>query len=331
MMLVVMAHCSYFYCYDPFWPIKAEQGSDVVNAFCNILSYCHVAIFVFISGFLFNLKISKAPISSLQLIKSKFKSFIVPWFFYGVFWLVPVATFFNIPSFGREKDASLMAGYYSMITGQFTDVAWFLLMLFWVTLVWIILRNFLLRDRLLISVPVALTLFLGAHYGLADINYYKLSQIDMFLLIFYLGAETYHFIDELEGLKASQTLAFGVGLLLVQAVGAQFAASDFYLGVLVRIIAAYSFLLLGITINKLGFIEKIAAANWYKWCTIHNMDVYLFQVPWFYLGFDLLYPVVGTNPYLCIAGNFIVTFVMIGVVSRFLTEGKKCVKRYCNV
>lgn len=324
MILVVLAHCSFFYGYDPFWIIKAEKGSDLVDMYCNVLSYCPVAVFVFISGFLFNLKLSKGPISCYQLIKSKFKSFIVPWFFFGVFWLVPLYTFFNIPGFGRDKDDSLMAGYCSMLTGQFSDVAWFLLMLFWVTLIWIIFKSLLVKEKILLSIPVALSLFLGAHYGLADINYYKLSQIDMFLVIFYLGAETFHFIGDLEKLNAKQALAIGTGLLLVQAVGGQFISINFYYGVFIRIVAAYSFLFLGIALNKLGFVEKIAATNWYKWCLAHNMDIYLYQVPWIYLCFDLIYPIVGAYPCLCIMGNFILTFVMIGIVCQILTEVKKC-------
>lgn len=328
MILVVLAHCSFFYGYDPFWIIKAEKGSYLIDWYCNVLSYCPVAVFVFISGFLFNLKISKGHISSLQLIKSKFQSFIVPWFFFGVFWLVPLYTFFNIQGFGREKDASLRAGYYSMLTGQFADVAWFLLMLFWVTLVWIVCKGFLGREKMLISAPVALGLFLGAHYGLADINYYKLSQVDVFLLIFYLGAETYHFIDNLESLKTKLVLAIGAGLFLVQAVGGQFLGVNFYFGVVIRIIAAYSFLFLGIALNQVGFVETVSITNWYKWCLRHNMDIYLFQVPWFYLGFELLYPIVGAYPCLCIAGNFVLTFIMIGLVCQALTAVRNFMKSY---
>ena len=70
---------------------------------------------------------------------------------YGLFQRIP---FFDIPSFGRDKGTSLLDGYKAMALEKFSDMAWFLLMLFWVTLIWILLQVLLRKRNLILLIRI---------------------------------------------------------------------------------------------------------------------------------------------------------------------------------
>ena len=144
MFLVIAAHCTLFFSGNQFWPIRSEQENVILRWFCNLLVAASIPIFVFSSGFLIPLSLHKSNISITGLIRKKAFRLLIPYYIYGALWLVPTYTLFDIPSYGRAERTSLLNGYIAMALGKFSDVAWFLMMLFWVTLIWLLIYRFLM-------------------------------------------------------------------------------------------------------------------------------------------------------------------------------------------
>ena len=195
MFLIIVAHCTLFFSGNEFWFIKAEQESIVLRWISKFVVLSVVPIFTFASGFLLQLSLQKNKGSIVDLIRKKAVHLCIPYFIYGILWLVPTYTFFDIPSFGRDKGASLIDGYKAMALGQFSDVAWFLLMLFWVTLIWILLKELLKKENLIYGAMVSAVLYFVVHFYLGQIDYYKISQIDIYIIVFFVGAAFFYVSD----------------------------------------------------------------------------------------------------------------------------------------
>lgn len=322
MVSVVLAHCMFFYASNPFWPMSAEVGSNVAKFLTNFFDYSLLAFFVFASGFVYNLSSQKK--SAVELIDSRVKRLLMPWLLYGVFWLVPTYTYFDIESFGRPAGASLIDGYINMLLGRFADVAWFFPMLFWITLIWTFLKYFYKKERAVAGALVSVLVLILSHHLLVSVDFYKLSQIDKYILIFYFGIMTCNFAESIERLNTKAVTIIAVILLSLSVIGAQFANDNFYLGVLIRLVSAYAFLFVGLFCDKIGLVAFIKDKKGYKWLKANQINIYLFQVPWLYVYFRLLNPYVGNIPFLCITLNFVMTSITIFLVCQVLALLKSC-------
>ena len=169
MFLVIAAHCTLFFSGNEFWLIKADQENTVLKWISKFVVLSVVPIFTFASGFLLQLSLQKKKSSMVDLIRKKAVRLLIPYFVYGTLWLVPTYTLFDIPSFGRDSGASLIDGYKAMALGKFSDVAWFLLMMFWVTLIWILLNGLLKKANLIYGAMVSVILYFAAHFFLNQI------------------------------------------------------------------------------------------------------------------------------------------------------------------
>ena len=124
---------------SPFWPLNAGIASPSVITVTAFLGDCLVPSLVLCSGFLFLLSTRNHPRSRCEMLKNKVKRLIWPYFIYGALWLVPLYTFFDIPTFGRPLHTDFVSGFLAMYIGVFKDHLWFLLSLFWATLFFIIM------------------------------------------------------------------------------------------------------------------------------------------------------------------------------------------------
>ena len=195
MFMVIVAHCALFFSGNEFWLIRADQESKILRWTSNFVVLAVIPIFTFATGFLLQLSLQKNKDGIVGLIKKKAVRLLIPYFIYGTLWLVPTYTLFNIPNFGRDKGASLIDGYKAMALGKFSDVAWYLLMMFWVTVIWILLNRLLKKENLIYGAIASVVLYFAAHFLLAQIDYYKISQIDIYIIVFFVGAAFFYLSD----------------------------------------------------------------------------------------------------------------------------------------
>lgn len=307
---VIVGHCSLFFSANPFWLIKAEQESILLRWFSNLILVSAVPIFVFSSGFVFQicLQNNKSNPNWVELIKNKTVRLLIPYFIYGVLYLVPLWTLFDIPSFGRERGTSLIDGYKAMLMGQFSEVAWFLLLLFWVTLIWILLNRLLRKRYIFYGAIVSVLLYFAAHFFLAEISYYKLSQIDIYIVCFFVGAAFSYISDFIYNKVTKWILILGSLLGIIGCLFLSQLSTELYIvECALRIATPILFLTFSMGLCHTKMVEKIERTATYNWLRKNSFYLYLFQVPGIYIIFELIYPLIGTNPLLCTFVLFILT------------------------
>ena len=316
MFLVIVAHCTLFFSGNEFWFIKAEQESIVLRWISKFVVLSVVPIFTFASGFLLQLSLQKNKGSIVDLIRKKAVHLCIPYFIYGILWLVPTYTFFDIPSFGRDKGASLIDGYKAMALGQFSDVAWFLLMLFWVTLIWILLKELLKKENLIYGAMVSAVLYFVVHFYLGQIDYYKISQIDIYIIVFFVGAAFFYVSDIVYNTVPEWLLIVGslVGMIPCLFL-AQLSTERYILECILKIVIPVLFLTFSMGLCRTNVIVKLEETAVYNWLRKNSLYIYLLQAPGVYIVFGIIYPIIGSNALLC----FLLLFILTTLIDVILT------------
>ena len=124
----------------PHWKLYADTtafGGDFAAA---LLLSALVPSFIFASGFLLEKTLQTSELSFGDILGSRIKRLLVPWFLIMLFWLVPLYTLFDIPAYQRPAGSSLLEAYAAGLQGRFVDHTWFLLVLFWASLFWLLCR-----------------------------------------------------------------------------------------------------------------------------------------------------------------------------------------------
>ena len=323
MFVVVINHILFFYSDNPFWYIYADEKNEMAVYLCEILNFTVIPIFVLCSGFLFQASMQKKEIRMIDTVVKRTKRLLLPFFAYGVFWLVPTYTIFDIPTFGRPKGTSLTDGYKAMLLGQFCDVSWFLLMLFWVTIIWILLKALLKKERIIIGATATAVIFLASRYLLADVNFYKINQIDIYIVIFFVGASFYWIADRLNELSFTVLMLISVLGAAICAILAPYSSDAYWLYCVLAVVMPVCMVIFAMAICKLEMQSRVENTQIYKWLLKHNMDIYLMQAPGMYLSFWLVYPLVGQNFALCVIIIFAVTIFIDFILVILLTIIRK--------
>ena len=276
-----------------------------------------VPIFTFASGFLLQLSLQKNKGSIVDLIRKKAVHLCIPYFIYGILWLVPTYTFFDIPSFGRDKGASLIDGYKAMALGQFSDVAWFLLMLFWVTLIWILLKELLKKENLIYGAMVSAVLYFVVHFYLGQIDYYKISQIDIYIIVFFVGAAFFYVSDIVYNTVPEWLLIVGSLVGMIPCVFlAQLSTERYILECILKIVIPVLFLTFSMGLCRTNVIVKLEETAVYNWLRKNSLYIYLLQAPEVYIVFGIIYPIIGSNALLC----FLLLFILTTLIDVILTS-----------
>ena len=316
MFLVIVAHCTLFFSGNEFWFIKAEQESIVLRWISKFVVLSVVPIFTFASGFLLQLSLQKNKGSIVDLIRKKAVHLCIPYFIYGILWLVPTYTFFDIPSFGRDKGASLIDGYKAMALGQFSDVAWFLLMLFWVTLIWILLKELLKKENLIYGAMVSAVLYFVVHFYLGQIDYYKISQIDIYIIVFFVGAAFFYVSDIVYNTVPEWLLIVGSLVGMIPCVFlAQLSTERYILECILKIVIPVLFLTFSMGLCRTNVIVKLEETAVYNWLRKNSLYIYPLQAPGVYIVFGIIYPIIGSNALLC----FLLLFILTTLIDVILT------------
>ncbi len=313
-------------CGQSIFSESAEFSSPVVIFLCNMLDASLIANFVFCSGFLYANSISHRKRTLTESILERGKRLIIPYYLYGAFWVVPLYTFFDIHTFGRPEGAGYLTGYQFMLLGCFSDHLWFLWMLFWVALVFILIKPLLQKKYLLIAFLLTVLLAVIDQTLLAGVAYFKISQIAPYLLCFFLGIVCYLFLDKIEqlpvwGLFCLSGLMLTGCLLYGKAIEIHFA-----LGWLCKLASACMEFLLFLALERTGIAKLFETKKLWQYTIKHGAQIYLLNCPFMYLYFRLLYPLVGQNVFLCILLNFLLCMLSIYIAVWIQDTVKRMIK-----
>ena len=201
-----------------------------------------------------------------------------------------------------------MDGYKAMAIGLFSDVSWFLLMLFWVTVIWILLMGLLRKENLIYGAVVSVLLYFVVHFCLGQIDYYKISQIDIYIIVFYVGAVFFYISDVVYHSVSKWILITGSLAGIIACVFlAQLSTEKYILDCILKIVIPVLFLLFSMGLCQTKLISKLEETAVYAWLCRNSLYIYLLQAPGVYIAFGIIYPLIGSNAVLCFLVMFILT------------------------
>ena len=308
-LLVIFYHCMHFYKEPtPFWPLNAGIASPSIIAVTAFLEGCLVPSLVLCSGFLFLLSTRNHPRTRLEMLKNKVKRLIWPYFMYGALWLVPLYTFFDIPTFGRPLHTDFVSGFLAMCIGVFKDHLWFLLPLFWATLFFIIIRNLLDGKKLIVAGALTVIATVCVELFLSNIHYYCIAESGPFFIVFFVGILLYHFNEKIE--KWNSKIYYIISLALFAVLGLIIYSNiDNTVVYYIRDISgAALFYFIFMAVSRTSFSDKLNQSRFYNFCESRSMNIYLLNCPFMQIYFLLLNPLIGTNVYLTILCLWILSY-----------------------
>ena len=203
-----------------------------------------------------------------------------------------------------------------MALGQFSDVAWFLLMLFWVTLIWILLKELFKKENLIYGAMVSAVLYFVVHFYLGQIDYYKISQIDIYIIVFFVGAAFFYVSDIVYNTVPEWLLIVGSLVGMIPCVFlAQLSTERYILECILKIVIPVLFLTFSMGLCRTNVIVKLEETAVYNWLRKNSLYIYLLQAPGVYIVFGIIYPIIGSNALLC----FLLLFILTTLIDVILT------------
>ena len=315
LFLVVVMHCVMFYATPfPFWKLYADTPQPWADLFTAISGSTLIQCFMFASGFLFAASWDAGKRTPLQHALHRGRRLLLPWFGVGMLWVAPLYTLFSIPAFGHPADATLLETWKSVSLGLFTDHLWFLLVLFWITLFWIIALRVLQklgRDTALTGGMVALVAALCLqNYG-GWLKWYCLWEAPSFILCYYMGIVAFRNHEALNALCRARPLALGLGLtalivLLWPYAGAP--VSGWIVSLLCVLLVYHLFLL------SAGLYPLVQSFAPFAWFERNGFRLYLFHLPTPLLVFMWLYKPLQLPPLAFIALNIAITLTVTAAI-----------------
>ena len=313
MILVMFSHCMLFYGNELMFPEKAEFSSPTVIAICKVMDIILMTSFVFCSGFLYAAGFEKKRTMSEE-IGSRAKRLLIPYYLYGTFIMVPVYTFFDFRCYGRDKGASLAEGYKNMLLGVFSDHLWFLWLLFWVSLFFILIKPLLKGKGLIIAALLTFAFLPVVVFLLKDFPYFKLSQIAPYLIPYLSGIVFFYLDGRINRLPGIVIFLTGALLFTGIIVYCIFRPDSYPFFIVMKTIGGIMPYFIFLAVSKTGAEKTVTGSKIYKYLEKHCLHMYIWSMPFIYLYFRRLYPLIGQNTALCIFTNLILSTCSVMVV-----------------
>jgi peptidoglycan/LPS O-acetylase OafA/YrhL len=242
------------------------------------------------------------------MLKNKVKRLIGPYFIYGALWLVPLYTFFDIPTMGRPLHTDFVSGFLAMCMGLFTDHLWFLLPLFWATLFFIIIRNLLDGKKLIVASALSVIAAVCVELFLADIHYYCIAESGPFFIVFFVGILLYHFNEKIEKWNSKIYCIISLALFAVLVLIIYLNIHNTVVFYIRDISGALLFYFIFMAVSRTSSSDKLNQSRFYNFCESRSMNIYLLNCPFMQIYFLLLNPLIGTNVYLTILCLWILSY-----------------------
>lgn len=313
-ILVVLLHCMLFFATEDYYTERAPYSSGTVEYLSNILNSSLVSSLVCCSGFLFAHSVLAKGRTAGALVKSRTKRLLLRYYLYGALWLVPLYTLFDISCWGREYGATWLESYKSMALGVFSDHLWYLLMLYWVSLIFILMIPLIRKDLLavvgLVAVGLAVIIELFCTF-----EYFKIGQISTYLPCFFIGVCFYRFRDKIEGIPTPVlwvlTGCFFVTTLFYQRV----ADIHFSLYWLFKAFGAVFMVLLFMGLDRIPALAKARKVKVISFARQNSLTLYLLNCPFIYIYFRLLAPLTEDNIIICVLANFVLSMMSLLIMA----------------
>ena len=296
-----------------FWKIYADERSAAATAMASFFGAILIPSFIFASGFLLANTFEHTQRTFKEQLESRVKRLLRPWLLTALFWLVPLYTLFDLPSYNRPLHATLMEGYSLALRGLFADHLWFLLVLFWVTLFWLLSLPIVRRTNQGIGCAIAVTAAALAQRFGGGLTWFCFWEISAPLFFFYLGCLAYWHRERIDRLLMRFPLPLLFTLTIALVVLAPLSSATFAATCLISSLGcAFSYLLSLMLVRK-GY-QSIRAFVPYRYFEEHSFRFYLFHMPISLLAFKSVNTATALPTFLQIFVIFALCFAATSVI-----------------
>lgn len=330
-LLVFLGHATRIF---PKWAFfYSPVRSDFMHGLNMIIYSFHMPLFVFISGFLMANSFINSKRGVFQYVKDRFVRLIIPFYLFAIFWNVPLWHLGNI-----YTNISLGDKIKFIFQGMNSGHLWFLAMLFCLTVIFVFIEKFILRNThvlwgILIFLPVY---FLNIH---GKFNYYYIFRVNVYIIYFYFGYLCFCYKDailnfiEMNYLKILLCLGTFWGVLETQLVSFGKLYKIEYLS------AATLGILLVLTISKLlegKFAQYLKDSYWFNFIAVNSFLLYVFHEPIMFAILRFINYGKGLAPIetvsICFFGAFFLSYLCVVIYKKItsfldlrLSNSKPCV------
>ena len=293
---------------NPFWKLYADERSAAATALASFFGAMLIPSFLFASGFLLANTLAHSRQRTLrEQMENRARRLLRPWLLTVLFWLVPLYTLFDLPAFNRPLHATLMEGYSVALRGLFADHLWFLLVLFWVTLFWLLLLPIIGRTNQCVGIVIALAgATLVQCFG-GGLTWFCFWEISAPLLFFYLGCLTYWHRERIDLLLMCFPLPLLLVLAAALAVLSTLPSASFAATCLVSTVGCAFSYLLSLMLARKGY-QTLRAIALYRYFEEHSFRFYLLHMPTGLLAFKFVNGATNLPIFLQILAIFVLCF-----------------------
>lgn len=315
MLCVVLYHCCVF------WAGNWFTGNPVMQApllafFSKWLNSFHIYGFFLVSGYLFYYSVceEKHYNTLILFLGSKFKRLIVPYIFVSVIWVVPFARLFQEINYN-----SIIKKYvFAMAPNQL----WFLIVLFWISVLFYILRKQIVKFQKLTLCLTVLVYFVGVFFEGRGYNYFQFFTLLRCSPFFFIGCMIRK--EEMKFLyRIPSIIYFIANAFLFNCVCCLEKCSFPFSGYVLQIMELFlrvegavgAFFVLQKLFNNKGKISVLDEIF-----SKYGMPIYLFHQQLIYICISVLNGKV--SPFINVLINFSAAFSISLVISMFVTSNR---------
>ena len=274
----------FFHCYRPFfgsgtyWKVVIDSNLDYMSWLLHFNKLFDVHCLFFCSGFLYFMTMSSgSPTVKEQLIK-RVKRIVIPYFWVGMCYFVPLYTLFSVPSGLHLANDSLWDGYEKFLTMQFSEHMWFLQIMLVITVICLLLNFMAKRFFWLLLAGAFLMTFVFSVY-LKGVFFMSLQSLSDNLFIFVLGGAMYRVYGSLAGKRNLILAAVSLAVFLA---AYNTEVPKGWLSVMLSQVAAGSACISALCFARIfadrimGFLGKFRAVQYFD---KNFMDFYMYHMP----------------------------------------------------
>lgn len=272
---------------NPFWQLFADERSVTATALASYFGVILIPSFIFASGFLLAHSYEHKQRTFSEQLRNRAIRLLRPWLLTVLFWLVPLYTLFDLPSFNRPLHATLLEGYSVALRGLFAEHLWFLLVLFWVTLFWLLFLPIVRKTNQFIGLVIAVAAAALVQCFGSGLTWFCFWHTSGPLFFFYLGCLAYWHRERIDPLLIRFPRLLLLALAVALAVLSQLTSASFVAICLISSLGcAFSYLLSLMLVQK-GY-QSLRSVALYRYFEEYSFRFYLFHMPTGLLAFKIV-------------------------------------------
>lgn len=304
-ILVVLAHSSRMY--TDVGIIKPLNQSIILCYLTNFIYSFHMPLFIAISGMVYSFCIDDLNKyhDTVLFIKNKIIRLLLPYIFFGLFYVAPIMVLYNFTS-----DSYIKYCFNGILLVNNSRHLWYLVVLFEIFLISILLKNIIIKKSKYTNIIIFLVLIISSFLAFKLPGIFQINNLCYYSLFFYLGILFNRYYEYF--CKINKNVYFIIFMLLINIF--LFKYSNWIINIIKALTGGLS--IIGITFY---IPEKIMKYDLVKKFNNNGFGIYLFHpmiiyILYYYLG------KYNINPFILCFGITLLSYIISWLLTDILRK-----------